>query len=221
MSNECNYLTWKEFTDGVLGLLTVDEDRLGMENYRPKMIRQGVIDVQMAIPGYKEGHETVFQPNDFVKEGCASRGVKPPQAIIRDLYTCKALNFNNREGTKQCARFPVLQIRWEDRFAMITGSIGVNDGHARFCVDPQGYTFYVYPFIGDCWLFSMWWEGLKLDFQDEDQTPFDEPMMLCVAEFVKAKIARESKNDEQMYQSYMNSSIDLKRKLYVEWNSRR
>lgn len=234
--------TWEQFVSAVQDLITVDAKRGGLGAYRPAILRQAVIDIQRGIDEYRINHETVYQPQDLVEEGQCSHGVKPPQSVIRDVQLIRiATDLSGKPldtvpspqnywmawptvqgptlaaniGGPFCFRYPTEPWPWADRQALINGRIPVNSGIAKFCVDPQGYKFYIYPRVYDGWLLSMWWDGLKLDFQDEDHTPFDEAMAGAVALFVKAHISREVDKDLPMYESYMKSYLLAKQGLYV------
>lgn len=90
-------VTWGEFVGMVKDLMTVDSDRAGTEAYVRAIIRQGTINVQQSIDEYRINHETVYQPQDLVREGRASKGVKPPQSVIKDVQLIKILT--NPDGT--------------------------------------------------------------------------------------------------------------------------
>lgn len=203
--------TWKEFTDAVTDMLTVDGTRLGLEAYRVAVIRQGVIDLQSYIPKYRTGQETIYRRSDVVMEGKASRGVKPPNSCIHDAYLTHIDYRNN------AARFPVRgNFPWGDRFALVYGKVPLNDGHGVMAVEPSGYTFYVFPFIGDDWVLSVFWDGIKRDFKDDEEVPFDEPAVGAVAEFVKAKVAREADGNLSMHDSYRASYLSTRQRLFVD-----
>lgn len=196
-------LTWSQFVALVNGMLTVDSDRSGVETYRLAQIRQGVIQLQTLIDGYRLNHETVYDPSDFVTEGHASRGVKPPQSANIEVSYCKLVEDSN--GVKRTHRHPTKPFDWSERFKLIHGRVAVNDGHALVSIDRQGYTFYIYPEVFDGFLVSMHWDGLKLDFKDDEETPFDEAAAGAVAEFVKGQIEREVNRDIAMHDSHMKT----------------
>lgn len=100
------------------------------------------------------------------------------------------------------------------------GKIELNN-RPKYTVDPEGYTFYVYPEITGCSLLSMFWNGVKVNFADGEWTPFDEPMAMAVAEYVKAKIAREINHDLDSHNSYMASYANSRSRLYIDANERK
>lgn len=229
-----DWYTWKEFCDGVKGLLTVDSNRRGAELFTEGMIRQGAIDLQDFIPAYRVGHETIYLASDFVTSGSASIATLPPEAQVRDGWMC---------NLDTSLRIPMRDMSWMDRMQMVHGGIPINDQNARIAIDPNAHMFFAYPAVAAPWCVSIFWDGLKLEypativfdratgkFSDNDdpkvnqEVPFDEGAMLAVADFVKGKLAREVDRDLTMYQSYFHpiqGSYTVKRKnLYLTAKAR-
>lgn len=234
--------TWQQFLDAVDTLLTVDASRLGTEDYRAQMKRQAVIELQNHIPAYRIGHETLYLPSDFVSEGSASRAVLPPQAELRDVFMVKLnpdstvalpvsltddlvedmLDNSADEGPddttanyRDCQRFPAIDYPWSERFALVHGLQSLGAQNALVAIDPQAYTFYLYPQVTDGWVVSLFWDGLKLNFKPDEETSFDEGMVMAVAEYVKAKLAREVDHDLTLHDSYMGSYRMKRTELYI------
>jgi len=202
-------------------------DRLGVEGVRKgaatalqrdKFIRDGVIKVQSIIPEFTVNHETLYRPEDLVVEGMASKGIKPPQSAINDAYLVKITTTDsdgNELANPAVSRFPLMQVAWADRFALVKGAPCVNDGIGCIAIDPKGYQFYVFPEVFDCWLLSMFWDGLKLDFKEDELTPFTEEMAGTVAHYVRAEIAREISKNMDEYRSFRQSFNEDKTLLFV------
>jgi hypothetical protein len=219
MNAELDYYSWAEFKDAVLELLPLDKDRLiqgdDSRTYIKKLIRQGVRDIQFHIPAYRNGHETVYLPSDFVSEGKASRAVLPPQAAMRDCWV-----FNDTSKT----RHPVVQFDWSRRFELVNGRVALNDNQARLTIDPHAYTFYLYPELTEGWLLSVFWDSLnengKQDFQDQELVPFDDGAADAVAEYVQGHLRRTVDKDLSAFGSYFDprngSYVGKRRNLYLE-----
>lgn len=207
-----DYYTWKEFTDAVRVLLPLDNKRVGASDYVTRLIRLGVLDLQNFIPAYRKGHEDLYLPCDFVTEGAASRGVRPPQAAIQDAFL-----FNANTQT----RYPVNDFPWANRFELVNALVDVKHNNAYISFDPSGEnTFYVFPEVTDGWILSLNWDGVKLEFTDNDHTPFDEQMTQVVADFVRGRIARDIEKDMTLYESYFHPRIGSysvgRRNLYLK-----
>ena len=150
------------------------------------VMRQAVIDLQSHIIPYRSGHETVYTVDDVSAEGATSHGNLPEACQIRDAY------FVTVKDDEVCIPGPVDLYDWGKRFNLINGDECINDGTFYLCLDPESATFLVYPALDANHRLSIFWDGLKLDFADADQTPFDEPMALAVAEYVQnGKLSQE------------------------------
>lgn len=215
MARQKENYTWSQFLAAVTALLGVDADREGVDAYRLAEIRQAVIDIQHHIPAYRNRHETVFLPADTVYEGKASKGVKPPESILRDLWLCEIQLDSNGKQTGKFRRYGLDPYPWDKRMELIKGNVTVNESRGKYTVDPNGYEFYVYPGIYDKFVLSMFWDGLKLEFGNDDETPFDEPMAGVVAKKVKAEMMREVEQNPALHQSYAQTWKELRGTLYV------
>lgn len=211
--NKENY-TWLQFQAAVLGLCGVDSDREGISTFRTNQIRQAVIELQGLIPQYQNSHETLYLPSDCVYDGLASKGAKPPESILKELWLCQVQRDSSKRTTGKAFKHQLKPWPWKDRESLIEGRAAVNDGMGWYTVDPEGCEFYVFPAVYDDWLLSMRWNGKKLDFKDDEETPFDEPLAGTVALKVKAEISREVEQNVQLHQSYEMSFDKKKRSLW-------
>jgi hypothetical protein len=197
-------------------LLPIEAQRVGIGNtatdYRTSLIRQAVIELQRIIPSYKINHETIYYPEDLVREGLAVRGVRPPQSVFKDLSI-----FRLTDGVCD-ARFAGVPHEWSRRFELVHGSVCVNDKQCRYSMDPSGNrTFYIYPMPeNEAWFVSMFWDGTKLEFQDDDQVPFTEATARAVALFVKANAASDVEDDLQKKKDAADEFEKMKPKLYID-----
>jgi hypothetical protein len=212
LKQEPSNYTWSQFLGAVYGLLTVDLKRVGSSftTWKLAVIRQAVTQLQNLVEQYQVNHETIYGPQDTVLEGRASRFVKPPQSIIRNIYLAQTCQDQN-SGDSKCNRWECDQFPWSDRFALVKGMVPLNAGRGKFAIDPQGYTAYVYPAVYDCWVLSVHWDGVKIDFQDAEETPFDEACAGAVAWFLKAHIALEVERSVDIFNSYMRQYEIAKR----------
>lgn len=55
-------------------------------------------------------------------------------------------------------------------------------------------------------------------FSDNEDTPLDERVAECAAEFVKARFARNVERDLNLYQAYQQAYLEKRRTLYVDWS---
>lgn len=214
-----DYYTWAEYVAEVKKLLPIEAQRLGVgsTDYLTSLIRQGVMDLQRVIPGYQINHETIYYPSDLVREGMAMRGVKPPQSAFKDLSL-----FRLDANLATDARYQGVSHAWKDRFDLIYGRTASNDGKARFSIDPEGYTFYVYPVPEDeTWCVSMFWNGQKMNFKDDEQVPFPEQSALAVSYFVLARTSSMVEDNLQQKLDYQRDYELQKPKLFIDDKERR
>ncbi len=117
--------------------------------------------------------------------------------------------------------YPALQRGWENREEYFAGQVCVNDLNAYCLISPYG-TLYVYPALqvldsdSETHSLVLTWDGVKLDFEDGDAVPFDEPMVLCVADYVKMQIARHVQHDLQESAAFGGTYLSQRKKLYLD-----
>lgn len=205
-----DWYSWQEFVAEVQGLMPLEKSRLieGDDGqYLMRLIRQAVADLQHFIPSYRMGHETVYEPGDFTSEGKASISTIPPDAVLRDAWIFDTVNG---------IRIPCIPFPYEKRFELVHGVELTGDGQGRIAISEDNSKFYLYPEMIEGWKFSLFWNGLKADFQDADLVPFPEQATGAVADYCLGNIARYIEHDMGAYQSYLDprtGSYILKRRL--------
>lgn len=212
MAND--YYTWAEYVAEVKKLLPIEAQRVGVgdsaSDYLTSLIRQAVIDLQGIIPSFVVNHETIYYPQDMVREGLAMKLTKPPQSALRQVLVFQI------DSTGKLFLFEAVPFPWEKRRHLFNGEVDVNDGKARYCIDPSGHTMHVCPMPEDNWMVSLIWDGKKLDFQDEEQVPFTERSALAVSYFVKAHTAPEVEDAPSQGAYWRDQYEKIKPKLYID-----
>lgn len=213
-----DYFKWSEFKAEVLKLLPIEANRVGVgaTDYLDSLIVQAVIDLQRVIPGFQINHETIYYPDDMVVEGKASRLVKPPQSAFKSLSLFKT------NDDDELVRHHSIAFPYEYRFQLINGQVAVNDKLARHAIDDAGYTMYVYPVPADSgWHVSLFWDGQKFDFDDDEQVPFTQAAAFAVSLFVQSRTTITVENDVQMKTDYAADYAEAKKKLYLDDKDKR
>ena len=204
-------MTWAEFNTSVRELLPVNSSRLGVQTFIDRMIRQAVIELQHYVEFYRKGQTEIYLPGELISVGRAMQGVLPVQCLITDVYRVQTGD--------NCHRRPVDQWSWDDRYELICGKAPLNGCKSYITLNPHGSEFIAYPALESTEQLELHWDGTKLDFQNTEPTPFDEAMVLCVAEFVKGHLAREVDKDLALHASYFDpvngSYIQKRRQLYL------
>lgn len=215
MSTPLANYTWAQFKAQILALLPIDARRKGVggsaELYLQKLILQALVRLQTAFDTLRQNHESIYNRADFVQEGCALRAVKPPCSVLRGVLLVKT----HADG--RCERFPTRLVAWEDRFSLIYRKTATNGGTGSVCIDPSGETFYVYPVPEDdqCWYVSVFWDGLKYDWVDEEQVTFDDAVADACALFCKFRLAYEVERDAAIGNQYERQFNDQKAVIAV------
>lgn len=240
--------TWEEFNRHVDGLCPLEAKRVfgemntdGSSVYYRKQIRQAVLDLQHYIPEFQKNRETVYFHEDFAEDGHAHVGALPPQSKPTEAYY---FNSDKRE------RFGVVQIPWESRFHMTTkeysdtlnesytvltaasiGALAVAEtinmlksaGRRHvglMAVSPRHDQFYLYPQIKGPWVFSLFWNGHKLDYRDCEHVPFDEATAQTVAFYVQGMFLSYIERNPQEAAARLQFYNAERAKLYIKMQSK-
>jgi hypothetical protein len=199
-------MTWLTFKDAVLTLLTVDRSRLGAEDFIQQQIRYGVGDIQRLISYYRQGMRTVYTPSDATVsvDGFASIITLPIGSHFREIYYVSQTNTKARRSLREYA--------FSTRHDLVAGvvNIGSIGQWFRYAVDQRdgARSMWIYPAIVSGFQVEFIWDALlgrsvaAPNYPDSTEVPFDEPVQLLVAEWVKAKLAREVDRDLNLSRDY-------------------
>ena len=217
-------MKWSDFHAAVMALIGPESERAGNELALAGWIKSALSDLQDKVDALTVGHETIYRESDMVQDGCCSRGVFPSGLIqMNDVWVIRGGDVDaGEEADDASARWPVLTEEWGRRMEFIHGTDGFFDS-ARLIPDPQGITFYMWPALSEAerYFLSVHWNGKKLEFSDDEETPFDDDVAAAVAEWVLAHSRRSVEGDLQAYASHMQSYGLRRRDLYVSKNRRR
>lgn len=210
----------------------------GSSAYYRSQIRQAIIDLQNFIPEFTKNHETIYYPLDFVSDGRASVGAMPPFGQIKSAWY---YNFDPKDFERK-KRFRVVVMPWEQRFDMTTRempdmlnsnyitltaasmsalamaeTINMLKSHSRehvgvMAISPQHDKFYAFPHIVGDWVLSIFWDGQKLDYREQELVPFDEEVAQAVACYVVARFAQYVERDAGRAEVF-NKDYAIKRSL--------
>jgi len=221
--------TWAQFNAAVDELCPLECKRIfgkmnadGSSVYYRNQIRQAVLDLANFIPEFTRNNETIYFNQDFVPDGDMHVGVLPPMAEIDSAWFY---------STDKQRRFEVRLIAWENRFSMARSTsfrdvdrnyivptnaslnaqvmletVGTNsskDFIGFMAISPKHDKFYVYPKVEGEWVMSIFWDGSKLDFRDDEQVGFEEEAAQAAAWYVQAQFASYVDKDLPMYAARM------------------
>tara|TARA_B100001123_G_C15298026_1_gene1019955 strand:+ start:495 stop:1280 length:786 start_codon:yes stop_codon:yes gene_type:complete len=227
-------MTWSEFKSAVRTYLTVDGARLNVQDYIDRAILTGVIEVQSYIPYYRIHKTVIFSQNGTIKDSepvtndnLGSSGILEGDVRITDAYFVDGTadydwpddqNQPNDENC-ECYRVPLTQWPWANRNDLLCGY--AKDHHA-IAIHPNGVNFIVYPQVTSTDKLEVHYQSIDRAFTNTDTVPFsDEEVIMAVAEYVKAKLAREVDRDLPLHNSYITSYMAMRRNIYIDTRDRK
>jgi hypothetical protein len=209
----------------------------GSSVFYRNQIRQAVLDLCRYIPEYARNNETIYYNQDFAPDGAAHVGALPPMSKVESVWLYSA----NKQR-----RFPVEQVAWEHRFKLchqrhehFEGGMGAEVmpsaasleaehkfreagymPHPHFkghmAISPRHDRFYITPQIEGEWLLSLFWDGLKLDYRDQEQVPFEEEAALAVSWWVKGQFADYIERDPGRAAGFVGQFKTKRSELYLQ-----
>ena len=206
------FLTWSAFKANVDKLLSTDADRLSEGTEKDSWIKDSLLEMQELVPSLREGHQSIFLPADTAPDGHCSRLVLPPGTITA-VHIIRIEKLEDKKTDSE-SKHGVTKIGFNQLDHMRHGRLDVSSGDGYICVDPQGYTAWVYPEIKANMMVTFWWNGQKSDFKDDDETPFDAFVAGAVAYYMRAEMRRGIEEEIQLHNSFRQSYVQRRRAIY-------
>ena len=187
--------------------------RHGIQTLIDRLMRAAVADLQRLIPYYQTDHVDLVSAATLTARGYCSAGVFPEG----EVNAVRVIKLNG--ATPDYANFRELtELPWASRWDAIAGSLAYPT--SGILIDPRVREYLVLPALTSTEVLEISWLGIKRDFADAEETPFDEDEADAVADYVKARIARQIDNDLQMAGSYENSYRSARKALYLRYQGR-
>jgi hypothetical protein len=109
-------------------------------------------------------------------------------------------------------------VAWADRREKM---VNTDSCAAQIALSPKGDAFLVTPqLVGDQIALRLEWDGMKLDFDDEDDTAFDELAAEAVGLYVNSKLALEWGEAGAQVQAHYALYLDKRTALYLRHRAR-
>lgn len=173
-----------------------------------KEIRSAVIGAQELVTVYQIGQVTTLAEDDVTADGLASIGSLPEQAALREAWMVWP------DGADRRRRRRCTQVAWEGRDDLL---VNAETSTPLIAIDPYARAFLVAPaLVEDEIELDLHWDGVKLDFESTDATPFDEGLAEAVALRVQAALAPEFGDAAALAREYTRQANDRIGLLYVE-----
>ena len=120
------------------------------------------------------------------------------------------------------SRYPVSGVSWASRMELRHNSACTDGLQGLMAFNPNADEFWMSPVLtvgedadGYEWELELNWDGVKLEWADNDTTPFDEGAAAFVSEYVKAWMLRHVDQDLAQSEMAKRESRSLKADLYL------
>lgn len=137
------------------------------------------------------------------------------------IETLDGVNFTFFYG-EACFRSEIVPIPWSDRFdsnALRDGCVNA-DKPAVLAIDPETYSFFLWPKLDSTHTLSVFWDGLKFEFFNGDAVPFDEVVQQAVREFVLARYYLQVEHDAREAAMHEALYKELRARAFCDCNKR-
>jgi len=232
-------MIWSEFVTAVESHLAVEANRRGMETFRARYIRNGVLDLQRYIRRFRAANTTVYTASDVTDEGEAQLVTMPENAKPKAFYI---YSVDTELNDPLFYRYRLEVYPWNSRYDMINGRLTAIAAGAccdtsgcgtaltddeqqvllskayRFAMSPHGRNAIIYPKITASTRLLLVWEGYKYEWDDDDAITFPEEASEAVAAYVQARITRNVDKNLQLAREFDAEWQRLRLSLYRDFN---
>lgn len=124
-------------------------------------------------------------------------------------------------------RHPVDDVGWDRRYVLTNAQDCLLANSAQMTINPTEASFIIYPRLldeddeGYTHLLEINWDGLRTEWENDDETPFNSKCAEAVANYVKSKIKREGDHDESAKRSYWESYVTDRANLHLNAKRRK
>jgi len=184
-------MKWSAFKQEVEDLLGYEGDREAHTAFIEKAKRLAAIDLQRAVGAYRVGHTTVFDAGSITLNGSAATMAMPEGASPTTIWYD---NVDDPAETPCQDWYSRKKLEWHPWGRR--GELVCNDARLP---EPGAFTYsrselYAAPVtqeeLDSGSSVIMEWKGKKLDFQDGDDTPFDESAVNAAHLYVTYKFLK-------------------------------
>ncbi len=182
-------MTYAQFVAIVEENLPIESERRGLEDFRARMIKNALVDLQRYIVSYRVGHSTTYQEADLQLEEHGMLGNLPAGAVPTAFWIIDTADGRDGEPHPQCRRNRLDFWAWVARKHLFCSSC--DRGLYAYALDPFGKMFAIHPALNDETELLLIWNGIKSAFVDADVVPFPEEAAEAVAAYVKWRILLE------------------------------
>lgn len=183
-------MLYSDYVAIVLQHLSVDAARRGLENFRARMIKNALVDLQRFIVSYRKDHTTTYQVANLQAEENGMLGNLPDGAVPSAFYIVST-KVSTKDGLAHplCNRNRLDYWPWTDRQHLFCTTCDTR--LYAYALALSGRMFAIHPAVNTETYLLLVWDGLKSDFVDGDTVVFPEESAEAVAAYVKWRILLE------------------------------
>lgn len=208
--------TWTQFMATVDEHLSVDANRRGLEDFRERMMKNAVVNLQRYIPSYQIGHSTTYQVADMDEIEHAMLGNLPAGCTPHAFWIISNKVGSDLVAHPDCNRNRLDMWQWDNRQHLICGVCNCDERLYAYSISPQAKTFLIHPILNTDTELLLVWQGIKIDFVGADVVPFPEQAAEAVAAYVKWRILLEVDKNPALAQQQYGILKMLRSDLYLE-----
>lgn len=205
-------MTYLQFKTYVLEHLSVDAARRGLDDFRARMIKNAVVELQRYIVAYRNGHTTSYQVADLLAEEYGMIGNMPDGGIPEAFYIISTELDTAGDAHPYCRRNRLDFVAWDDRQVLLCS--GCDRRLYGYAMSENGRQFVIHPALNADTYLLLVWDGIKINFADADVVPWPEAASEPVAAYVKWRIALEIDKNFQLAKEEQGIWLARKLSLY-------
>lgn len=204
-------MTWVDFNTETRLYLTIHNRRQGIQSLIDTLIKSAAIDLQTTVESLQVFHKDTLSSNDVTEDGFATYGdlpagqIRAARLVSYDPDTTD-INEDKYLFLEQVSHKNWLE--WASGFA--------EDGKGLIFIDAARRQFAFTPQLGTDAKLILEWEGVKMEFDDADETPFDARCALAASNYVLAHLTRTIDNDPAGAVAYEKGYARTKRTIYSD-----
>lgn len=204
-------MTWDEFNTAVRVHTVTHNRRQGVQDMIDSLIKSGAWDLQDTIPFYADAVTRTVTPGDLTASGdYAATGTLSPGSRVLSVYAVDPEDSNGK------ASFEILTMPKD--FVRLQSGLEAGSRHL-FYYDSKTGAFYVTPSpIEDESNLEISFTAAKIDFEDDDDVPFDHRAAEAVGYMINSRMSLNVDKDPQTAAYYEKLYVQTKRKLFSHLN---
>lgn len=191
-------------------------------SYIEQSVRDWMSEMQYFVDNYRQNNEQTYKEPAFTVS-CKGGVVDLPDDIevLKSVFFIRPREVTDLDGCEDAKRME--PVSWEDRDKLFSG-----EWRWKYAVHPRMENIVVSPYPeddedGDAdkdQFLRIEWEGVKTEYDGDDQVPFGTDSVQCCSHFVNAELSRLKEDKSSRHNSFMNSYRETRLRLNAKENQR-